>query len=182
MDPGKNPTMMKTLEEILEAAIRHGFLDFYAGGALGWDTLCAEMVLKLREQYPDVALHLVLPCPPEEQVKCWREADQEVYYQIYEKADSHEFTSGSYRRNCMHIRNQRLVQLSDCCIAYCENENAASGGTVNTVRYARRKQVPVFNLVVDNALESFLTYLSEREKNPQQYYGTEKMEWKLSWE
>lgn len=32
--------------------------DFYTGGAVGWDALAALTVLKLRESYPEVKLHL----------------------------------------------------------------------------------------------------------------------------
>ena len=48
--------------------------DFYTGGAVGWDALAALTVLKLRESYPEVKLHLVLPCPFEEQSAKWNEA------------------------------------------------------------------------------------------------------------
>lgn len=56
------PALLKELRRVLETAIPQGFVDFYAGGALGWDTYCAQTVLDLREEYPCIALHLVLPC------------------------------------------------------------------------------------------------------------------------
>ena len=61
------PALQTELRGLLITAIATGFLDFYAGGALGWDTLCAEQVLELRNTYPGIALHLVLPCAPETQ-------------------------------------------------------------------------------------------------------------------
>ena len=39
------PALQTELRGLLITAIATGFLDFYAGGALGWDTLCAEQVL-----------------------------------------------------------------------------------------------------------------------------------------
>ena len=56
------PALLKELRRVLETAIPQGFVDFYAGGALGWDTYCAQTVLDLREEYPCIALHLV-PVP-----------------------------------------------------------------------------------------------------------------------
>ena len=32
------PALLKELRRVLETAIPQGFVDFYAGGALGWDT------------------------------------------------------------------------------------------------------------------------------------------------
>lgn len=50
------PALLKELRRVLETAIPQGFVDFYAGGALGWDTYCAQTVLDLRRSIP------VLPC------------------------------------------------------------------------------------------------------------------------
>ena len=49
-------------EEMVESLIKEGYLFFGAGGALGFDTIAALVVLKLKEKYPDVRLILVLPC------------------------------------------------------------------------------------------------------------------------
>ena len=57
------PGVLRELQRVLETAIPRGFVDFYTGGAIGWDTYCAQMVLDLREEYPGIALHLVLPAP-----------------------------------------------------------------------------------------------------------------------
>lgn len=54
--------LIARLEETLRNLIeQHGATDFYSGGAIGWDTLCAETVLKLRSTYPHIRLHLVSP-------------------------------------------------------------------------------------------------------------------------
>lgn len=44
---------------------------YYAGGAVGFDTVAAKCVLRLREKYPQVRLRLVLPCSNEEQTRKW---------------------------------------------------------------------------------------------------------------
>lgn len=48
-----------------------------AGGALGFDTLAAQTILKLRTQYSQVKLILVLPC--ETQTRGWPEEDVRIY-------------------------------------------------------------------------------------------------------
>lgn len=113
------PALQTELRGLLITAIATGFLDFYAGGALGWDTLCAEQVLELRNTYPGIALHLVLPCAPETQTARWRSARQVAAYdRILNAADSWECVGQDYTATCMRERNQRLVMLADCCICY----------------------------------------------------------------
>ena len=89
----KLPAALAELRRVLETAIPQGFVDFYAGGALGWDTYCAQTVLDLREEYPCIALHLVLPCSRAEQTARWTEAQKAAYDCIYREADSCEFVS-----------------------------------------------------------------------------------------
>lgn len=44
------------MEREIERSIQAGYVYFGAGGALGFDTLAAQMVLKLKERYPDIKL------------------------------------------------------------------------------------------------------------------------------
>lgn len=60
---GMYPMLTAELERELHGLIQRGFQYFGAGGALGFDTLAAEAVLRLKEQYPDIRLILVLLCP-----------------------------------------------------------------------------------------------------------------------
>ena len=140
------PALQTELRGLLITAIATGFLDFYAGGALGWDTLCAEQVLELRNTYPGIALHLVLPCAPETQTARWRSARQVAAYdRILNAADSWECVGQDYTATCMRERNQRLVMLADCCICYYR-KSAAPSGTAQTIRMAQKKGIPVINL------------------------------------
>ena len=120
--------------------------DFYTGGAVGWDALAALTVLKLRESYPEVKLHLVLPCPFEEQSAKWNEAQKAEHKHIASLADTKEFTSEHLGKNAMKIRNARLVELaSDYCICYWNPKHYRSG-TGQTVRMAQKKGIEVINL------------------------------------
>ena len=56
------PEISKRLEDTLLTLIEQGYCYFGAGGALGFDTLAAQAVLRLRERYPQIRLILVLPC------------------------------------------------------------------------------------------------------------------------
>ena len=82
---------------------------FGAGGALGFDTLAAQMVLKLKERYPDIKLILVLPCKT--QTSGWKQTDIDEYERIKAAADKVVFTSEVYYRGCMHKRNLSLIHI-----------------------------------------------------------------------
>ena len=113
---------------------------------MGWDALAALTVLKLRESYPEVKLHLVLPCPFEEQSAKWNEAQKAEYQHILGLADSVEQVSDRYYNGCMKARNARLVELaSDYCICYWNPKDFRSG-TGQTVRMAKKKGIEVINL------------------------------------
>ena len=63
------PILAQQLETVLRQLIGEGCRYFGAGGALGFDTLAAQTVLRLREEFPHIRLILVLPC--QDQVKNW---------------------------------------------------------------------------------------------------------------
>lgn len=60
--------------------IKEGYLYFGAGGALGFDTIAAFAVLKLKKRYPNIRLILVLPCL--DQTRGWSREDVEIYEDI----------------------------------------------------------------------------------------------------
>ena len=138
--------LIKRLHSVLEEWIcTKGITDFYAGGAIGWDTLAANIVLRLREVYPQVKLHLVLPCSSEHQTAKWTSAQRSEFYRIRERADSVEYVCSSYFKGCMKERNIRLVEYADtCCFCFWDPSNFSSG-TGQTVRLANKKQLMIVN-------------------------------------
>lgn len=137
------PKTKKNLEFTIEEAIQNGYLYFGAGGALGFDTLAAKTVLKLRKQYPQIKLILVLPCKT--QTRGWRQKDIDEYESIMEQADKVVYTSENYFNGCMQKRNRHLVDGSSLCIAYLTKE---SGGTAYTVNYAKKNGLNIINIGV----------------------------------
>ena len=125
--------------EIVEL-IDKGNLFFETGGALGFDTLAAQTVLDLKNDYPQIKLILVLPCLS--QADAWSSEDKERYEYIKANADKVVYTSREYTRGCMHKRNRHLVDNSSTCVCYLTEK---TGGTAYTVEYATRKGVFVIN-------------------------------------
>ena len=121
--------------------------DFYAGGAKGWDMIFSGIVLNLSENHvPLIKLHLVLPCPPEEQTAKWNTYDKKEYQRILKAADSVEIVSKHYDKNCMKKRNERLVELGDVCVCYYD-ENKKRSGTGQTVRLAEKHGKEIINIL-----------------------------------
>ena len=137
----EKPLLEKRLEAVIHNLVYNDVSHFYAGGALGFDTMAALSVLKLKSELPHVRLHLALPC--KDQSKSWNEADKKIYNHILCQADQVVYASEHYFNGCMQQRNRYLVDHSQYCVCYL---NESKGGTANTVNYALRKGVTVINL------------------------------------
>lgn len=133
----ENRLYCKILSLISEKSITR----FITGGALGFDTLAAKTVLKVKKDDPRVSLHLILPC--KDQCSRWNPKAVEEYNRILKEADSVTFLYETYCPGCMQERNRQMVDQSIYCIAYL-NQN--KGGTKYTVDYCMKTGIEVFNL------------------------------------
>lgn len=115
--------------------------DFRAGGAIGFDSIAALTVLELKQRYPEIKLHLILPC--KDQDLHYSEQAKKIYKITLQAADTVTYVQERYTPNVMHLRNRALVDGSDICIAFMKH---LSGGTYYTVNYARKCGVKVVNL------------------------------------
>ena len=138
-----SPELSHKLKSTIVNAIENGVIDFYDGGAIGFDMLCAEEIMELKPRYSSVKLHMLLPCPPDEQTTGWRSEQIDRYKRILSAADSITILSEHYYRGCMKRRNKSLVEIADCCICYCSN---LKSGTGQTVGMAIRKGISITNL------------------------------------
>lgn len=141
ISPAVYPRLRQELEAVVRRLMEEGVRFFGAGGALGFDTLAAETILRLRKSYPQLRLILVLPC--RDQTRGWRQEDVARYEAIKRRADKVVYTGEQYTPGCMHRRNRHLVEHSSVCVAYCTR---ASGGSAYTVSYARQHGLRVFLL------------------------------------
>lgn len=111
-----------------------GYRHFVAGGAIGFDTLAAELVLAYRRHYTDVTLTLMLPCA--DQDARWSEEQKEVYRSQKKEADEIVCLSEQYYDGCMKDRNQAMVDASSACIAYLTRPRSGAGQTVRMAEKA----------------------------------------------
>ena len=130
------------LAEAIEKLHRDAHVDTYlCGGAVGFDLLAGEQVLALRRRYPDLRLHLILPC--REQDKRYSPGDKARYAALLEQADKVEWLSPHYYRGCMLARDRVMVDRADCCVCF---QTRSEGGTAYTVRRAADKGLPLYNI------------------------------------
>ena len=118
-----------------------GVKTFYAGGALGFDSLAAEAVISRRDEHGDIRLIIVIPC--RDQTAKWSDADKTRYERINSKADEIICLAEHYFQGCMQQRNRFMVDHSQICICYLKEQ---AGGTAYTVRYAQEHGLQIYNL------------------------------------
>ena len=122
------------LKQQVSLLIERGCTEFYAGGALGFDTLAAQCVLELRNDNPHIKLHILMPCA--NQTRGWSSDSVRIHGEINSQADEVVCLSENYYRGCMQVRNRQLVEKSTVLVAYLTK---ATGGSAYTVNYAKKK-------------------------------------------
>ena len=133
------------LREALEYLIGRGYVNFLSGGARGFDTIAAEIVISLREVYPWIRLTMVLPCA--DQSARWNAEDKRRWENIVHNSDHVETLSPVYDKSCMFRRNRYLVDNADLVLA--AYHKGSTGGTAMTVDYAHKRQVKVRRISFD---------------------------------
>lgn len=145
------PELTERLDRILQTLFRKGYRYFISGAALGFDTIAAERVLELRKLHPEVQLILAIPCS--DQTNGWTQAQCTRYEHLLYEADETHVLSSSYYEGCMLVRNRFMVDRSSLCICFLEH---MKGGTVSTVAYALKENLPVLNAAMPDSCTAFI--------------------------
>jgi len=146
----EDETALSQLDQLLALLYDQGYRDFLCGGALGFDMIAADHVVRLRDKHPDVRLIFCLPCA--DQSAKWKRADCSRYERLLYLSDETRVLSPRYYDGCMQARNAYMVDRSYLCVAYMAN---LRGGTLSTVRYAISQDVPVINIAVPGAVDEY---------------------------
>lgn len=132
----KHEKYLDQLRGIIERfIIQEGVTEFYCGMAMGADMDFAETVLSLRNKYPNIKLHSIIPCA--DQCLKWDSENIARYNRILSRADSSVILSDCYTKDCMLARNRYMVDRSDIVLAIWNGQE--QGGTWYTIRYARKQ-------------------------------------------
>jgi len=114
---------------------------FISGMALGVDMIAAEIVLELKDEYPEITLECAIPC--ETQASKWSEKYRYRYFKIVEMSDKETLLQTHYTADCMHKRNRYMVDNSDYVIAVWDG---SPSGTGKTVVYAKENNKTILQI------------------------------------
>lgn len=129
------------LETAIKAAVGDGYRTFISGMARGVDLWAAEIVLRLRDE--GLPIRLICASPYEGFENRWRAEWGEMYQRVLGSADLVKFICSGYSPSCFQIRNEWMVDHSARVIAVY---NGASGGTRNTLDYAKSQGVSIVQI------------------------------------
>ncbi len=138
-DDKRCKTMKVFLHSEIEKAIQTGYNTFLCGMAIGFDMICAEMLLEFKKKYSDIKLIGALPCKTQD-IK-WSANDRERYRNILAQLDGIRCIYDEYiGAECMLERNRFMVNNSSFMIALF---NGLAGGTKSTIDYARKQGLEI---------------------------------------
>ncbi len=151
----KVTTIVAGLKSTVSYYASKGITNFRAGGALGFDTLAAAVVIDLKRSNPQ--MRLILDLPYEGQADTWTEDQKRIYQFTKDNADQINFygdapTNKKAFSELMFKRNRALVDNSQYCVCYL---NKRRGGTLYTVEYAKKHGLEIFNLAEEENLKQY---------------------------
>lgn len=135
--------IMRKLEIYIRQAIADGMNVFITGMAPGVDIWAAEIVIHLRDE-EKLPIKLIAAVPHPDFDKRWSINWQKRYAAIMVAADLSREISPNCHRGVYQVRNEWMVDHSARVIAVW---NGQPSGTKNTIMYARRNKIPVFNIL-----------------------------------
>ncbi len=139
------------LYDTLSELILKGYKSFYTGMAMGFDIIAAEVVLMLQAEHPEIELIAVMP--HRHQDNSYSPEWKARFDAVLAAADSVVCLSEEYHRGCFQKRNEYMVDRSQTVVTWFDGR---TGGTANTVYYARKKKTPIINICPDySAQQSF---------------------------
>lgn len=112
---------------------------FISGAALGVDTWAAEIIIKLKEAYPNIILEAAVPC--RSQADRWNSKSQIRYNRLLSLCNKVTLVGERYTADCMMKRNKYMVDNSDYVIAVW---NGKPSGTGKTIAYALKCEKTVY--------------------------------------
>lgn len=139
--PQDAQALRERLDHVISVLISKGVRVFRCGGAVGFDTLAALIVLEKKMDGADVSLELFLPC--RDQSSGWNDFNKSTYDYVLAEANAIHYSEEAYKTGCMLKRDREMVDGSTYCVAYCKKE---TGGTAYTLNYAKKKGVRTLNL------------------------------------
>ena len=133
---------VQTAREVYRLVTEQDVRFFGVGGAVGYDTLAAKVLFRIREKaFPHIKIILVYPF--DGFTSRWTPQQQGEFAALLPKYNKVVCACGTQGREAYLARNRHLVNASAYCIAYCTQPH---GGTAYPVGYARAQGVRIINI------------------------------------
>lgn len=129
------------LENEILSAVRDGYRTFISGMAYGTDIWAGTIVVRLKDRFPNLKLIAAVPFP--DFSVSWNDEWKRRYEILISRADQVRYICPEYRNDAYMLRNQWMVNHSGRLIAVYSGR---SGGTENTIRYARQAGLTIKTL------------------------------------
>lgn len=128
----------ESLKNLFIKFIEKGFDTFLIGMAIGFDTLCFNILDELRKTYK-IKLIACVPCLG--QSDRFSEKDKKEYNRMIQSSNEVVYVNRSYSKYCMTLRNKFMVDNCSVLICYLRQNY---GGTYSTKKYAEKQGVPIY--------------------------------------
>ena len=135
------PVVMEKTEKYVRELVDRGVRYFGLGGALGYDTLAAQLMMRLRDE-EGLPVKLILVAPFVGFTSRWSPAQQHEFEKMLPRYDKVVYVEDHPSRGAYLARDRHLVDGSGYCIAYCTRN---TGGTAYTMNYARKQGLQIYN-------------------------------------
>ena len=124
----------------LKTAILDGYDTFLVGMALGFDTVCFQVLEDLRKDYK-IRIIACVPCIT--QSYKFSLEQKEEYDRMIKSSDEVVLVSENYTKYCMKKRNDYMVNNSSRLICYLRQN---FGGTFYTVNKAKKENLKIIEI------------------------------------
>ena len=128
----------KNLEKAILKAVHDGYTTFITGMARGVDIWAGQIILRLRQSNRDLRLIAALPYPGCE--SRWSASWKKQYREVLDAANLVQCISPKYSMASFQKRDEWMVDRTARVIAVYDG---VSGGTQNTIEYAKKCEVDV---------------------------------------
>jgi uncharacterized phage-like protein YoqJ len=117
--------IVKRLNVEVDRLIEKGVTNFISGGAVGFDQICASLIISKKQQGADVRLIFALPCRNQDEK--WNERQKQLYRSLLNEADEIIYLSDEYTPDSMRARNIFMVDNSAYCICALVRDISETG-------------------------------------------------------
>ena len=134
--------LLKQIECEIRQSLTRGYALFLSGMAMGVDIWAAQIIIKLKKEFPNIRLICYQPC--ETQASRWTVEWRKTYFDVLAQSDEVICLQGNYSAGCMQRRNLRMIDGSSRLITVYDG--VTKGGTAHTIGYAQNQGVDIIQI------------------------------------